>query len=168
MKQLLDQDVSGKAIQSASTFFMPPAIMAYLGSTVSGFVSGFFSIIMVIFWGCGVQILLFLSGLQGISASYYEAARVESANEWDCFWHITLPMTAPIILLCIVYSLVDSFTNINNTILKYTKDLAFTNFKFDYASAVNLIYALILLIIILLVFVLMRRATSNTESKRRK
>lgn len=165
MKQLLDQDVSGRAIQSASTFFMPASVMEYLGPTFSSIVSGFFGVIVVIFWGCGVQILLFLSGLQSISTSYYEAARVESANEWDCFWHITLPMISPIILLCIIYSLVDSFMNINNTVLQYTNTLAFTNFKFDYSATVSLVYSLCLLLIIGLVFLFMRRATQNTESK---
>ena len=165
MKQLMDQDVSGQAIQSASTFFMPPAVMEYLGSTVSNVVNGFFSVIVVIFWGCGVQILLFLSGLQGISTSYYEAARVESANEWDCFWHITLPMISPIILLCIIYSLVDSFMNINNSVLQYTNTLAFTNFDFDYSATVSLIYSLCLLLLIGLVFLFMRKATQNTERK---
>lgn len=166
MKQLLDQDVSGKAIQSASTFFMPESVMAYLGTTVSNVVTGFFSVIVVIFWGCGVQILLFLSGLQGISASYYEAARVESASEWDCFWHITLPMISPIILLCIIYSLVDSFMNINNSVLQYTNTLAFTNFKFDQSATISLIYSLCLLLIVGLVFLVMRKFTQNTEGKR--
>lgn len=167
MKQLLDQDVSGRAIQSASTFFMPPAVMEYLGATASNIISSFFSIIMVIFWGCGVQILLFLSGLQSISSSYYEAARVESANEWDCFWHITLPMISPIVLLCIIYSLVDSFMNINNAILQYTNTLAFTSFKFDYSATVSLVYSLCLLLIIGIVLLCMRRATNNTESNRK-
>lgn len=168
MQQLLDQDISGKALQSATSFFLPEEVVAYLGTAVSGFISDFFSIIIVIFWGCGVQILLFLSGLQGISPAYYEAARVESANEWDCFWHITLPIISPIILLCIVYSLVDTFTNMNNQVLAWIKYQAFTNLKFDYSAAISLIYSCVLLTIIGLVFLCMKRATNNTETRRKK
>lgn len=164
MQQLMAQDVSGRAIQSARSFFMPEEIMAYLGTTVTGIVTGFFSIIIVILWGSGVQILLFLSGLQGISPSYYEAARVESANEWDCFWHITLPMISPIILLCIVYSLVDSFTNISNPILTYMKYVT-SKAQFDYASAIGLIYSLFILGVVLLVFLFMRKAMYTTETR---
>ncbi len=167
MQQLLEQDVSGRAIQSAQSFFMPPEIMAYLGESVTNVVSGFFSIIIVLFWGAGVQILLFLSGLQGISPSYYEAARVESANEWDCFWHITLPMISPIMLLCIVYSLIDSFTNITNPIVTYSSDLTFAS-KFSEASAIGLIYSLFILALVLLVFLCMRKAMYTTETRGRK
>ena len=166
MQQLYDQNVSGRAIQTASSFFMPPEVLEYLGTSATNIVTGFFSIIIVIFWGCGVQILLFLSGLQGISQAYYEAARVESANEWDCFWHITLPMISPIILLCIVYSMVDSFMNINNPILNYTKTLAFSNQKFDYSAALSLIYSVLLLMIIMLVFIAMRRVNSLTDNRK--
>lgn len=164
MQQLLQQDVSGRAIQQAQQFFMPQEIMNYLGQTISGGLEYFFSIIIVILWGSGVQILLFLSGLQGISPSYYEAARVESANEWECFWHITLPMMSPIMLLNIVYSLVDSFTRIDNNILQYSQTLT-SNARFDYASAVGLLYALFVLVVVLLVFLIMRKAMFTTETR---
>ena len=54
-------------------------------------------------WNSGVQIILFLIGIQKIPQELYEAARVDSATEWEIFWKITLPMISPIILLVIVY-----------------------------------------------------------------
>lgn len=165
MQQLLKQDVSGRAIQSAQSFFMPPEVLNYLGPMVSNFLNSFFSIIIVILWGAGAQILLFLSGLQGISPSYYEAAKVESANEWDCFWHITLPLMSPIMLLCIVYSLVDSFTNISNPVLQYTKTISFQYKQFDYASAVGWIYFLFILLTVWIAFMLMKRSMYSTEMR---
>lgn len=163
MQQLLKQDVSGRAIQSAQSFFMPPEILEYLGPAISGIITGFFSIIIVIIWGSGAQILLFLSGLQGISPTYYEAAKVESANEWDCFWHITLPLISPIVLLCIIYSLVDSFTNISNPVLQYTKQISFQFKQFDYASAVGWIYFAFILLTVLISFLLMRKTMYTSE-----
>lgn len=166
MQQLTDQDVSERALQGATDIFLPQEMMSYLGSNITSFITNFFSVMMIVLWGCGVQILLFLSGLQSISPSYYEAARVESANEWDCFWHITLPMLSPIILLCIVYSLVDTFNNIDNPVLAYIKEMSFTNLRFDYAAAISLMYAFVLMLLIGVVFLCMYRATQNTEYRR--
>ena len=46
----------------------------------------------------GIQILIFLAGLQSIPASLYEAADVEGATGWENFWMITLPLLSPLIL----------------------------------------------------------------------
>ncbi|MBP5294124.1 MAG: sugar ABC transporter permease, partial [Lachnospiraceae bacterium] len=51
---------------------------------------------------CGVPILLYISGLQKIPSSAYEAARIEGANGWDIFWKITIPKISPIIFLNVV------------------------------------------------------------------
>ncbi|MCL2884074.1 MAG: sugar ABC transporter permease [Oscillospiraceae bacterium] len=169
MQQLMAQDVTGRAIQSAQNFFLPPTIMQYLGTTLSGVITAVFSVVIVIFWGCGVQILLFLSGLQGISPSYYEAARVESANEWECFWHITLPMMSPVLLLCIVYSLVDSFTNITNPVQTYITNMIqgqnATTANFTIAAAASLMYSLFVLLLVGLVFLIMRNFMFTTETR---
>ena len=167
MQQLISQDVSGQALVACTEVFLSPEILGYLGDSFASLVTSFFSIITTVLWGCSVQILLFLSGLQGISVSYYEAARVESANEWDCFWHITLPMISPIILLCIIYSLVDTFNSINNPVLDYIKKQSFDKLRFDYASAMSIVYALILLSLIGVVFLCMYRAINITKTKRR-
>lgn len=62
-------------------------------------------------WKSGVQILIFLAALQTISPSLFEAARVEGANAWDTFWKLTIPSISPMILLCLVYSVIDSFVD---------------------------------------------------------
>lgn len=163
MDQLLKQNVDDRAMQSAQ-FFLPSELMTYLGTGISSIVTSVFSVIIVILWGTGVQMLLFLSGLQGISTSYYEAARLESASEWDCFWHITLPMLSPIILLCIVYTLVDSFTNITNPVLQYI-NFIFLLTQYDYSAAIGMLYSTFVLLVVLLVFLLMRRTMFITETR---
>lgn len=57
---------------------------------------------MLVWKGLGTSILLYLAGLQGIDHSYKEAARIDGANEWEIFRHITLPLLRPIHFYLIV------------------------------------------------------------------
>ena len=65
----------------------------------------------------GVQMLIFLAGLQSISPAIYESATVEGATWWESFWKITIPMISPLILVNMVYTIVDSFTNSSNSVM---------------------------------------------------
>jgi len=69
----------------------------------------------------GVQMLIFLAGLQGISPSVYESCEMEGASAWETFWKITLPMISPMILVNFVYTLIDSFTAESNKVMQYIK-----------------------------------------------
>jgi|LFRM01.2.fsa_nt_gb ABC-type sugar transport system permease subunit len=60
-------------------------------------------------WSCGIQILLFVSGLQTIPAQLYEAGKVEGITPWEEFWYITVPMMGRVILLVMFYTMVDLF-----------------------------------------------------------
>lgn len=64
----------------------------------------------------GIQILIFLAGLQSISPSVYESASIEGASGWETFWKITFPMISPIIYLNLIYSIIDNFTNQSNSV----------------------------------------------------
>jgi len=48
-------------------------------------------VIMSAWQGAGFQMLILLAGLQGISRELYDAARIDGASPWQCFWHITVP-----------------------------------------------------------------------------
>ncbi|TAA46549.1 carbohydrate ABC transporter permease [Pseudoxanthomonas winnipegensis] len=47
----------------------------------------------------GYNMVIFLAGLQAIPHDLYEAARIDGANRWKQFWHITLPMLGPVLLV---------------------------------------------------------------------
>jgi ABC-type sugar transport system permease subunit len=66
----------------------------------------------------GVQMLIFLSGLQSISPSIYESCQVEGATAWETFWKITLPMISPMILVNAIYTVVDLFTAADNRVMQ--------------------------------------------------
>ena len=65
----------------------------------------------------GVQMLIFLGGLQSISPAIYESAYMEGASAWETFWKITFPMVSPMILVCALYTVIDSFTARSNTMM---------------------------------------------------
>ncbi len=65
----------------------------------------------------GVQMLIFLAGLQSISPSIYEACRIDGATGWETFWKVTFPMISPMILVNAVYTVIDSFTRSNNSMM---------------------------------------------------
>ncbi len=79
-----------------------------------------------IVWMSGIQIILYLSGLQSISASEYEAAQIEGATAWECFWKITWVRISPMTLVVVVYSIIDSFTNVSNKMIGFI-NLEYTN-----------------------------------------
>ena len=67
----------------------------------------------------GVQMLIFLSGLQSISPAIYESVQIDGATSWETFWKITFPMISPMILVNAVYTIIDSFTTDSNVVMKF-------------------------------------------------
>lgn len=72
--------------------------------------------IILIMWFSGVQILIFLAGLQKINPNLYEAASIDGADVWEKFWKITLPHTYTLIVICTVYTIVDLANYVNNNV----------------------------------------------------
>lgn len=87
----------------------------------------------------GVQILIFLAGLQGISSSIYESAYLEGSSGWEAFWKITFPMISPLILVNVIYSIIDSFTGTKNEVMNGIKG-AMKVGHFGLASAMAWVY----------------------------
>ncbi|MBQ7346729.1 MAG: sugar ABC transporter permease [Clostridia bacterium] len=67
----------------------------------------------------GVQMLIFLAGLQSISPAIYESCKIDGATAWETFWKITFPMISPMILVNGVYTIIDSFTTESNPVMSY-------------------------------------------------
>jgi ABC-type sugar transport system permease subunit len=109
-------------------------------------------------WRSGVQILLLLSALHSIPESMYEAAKIEGATAWEIFWKITFVMISPTIILALVYSIIDYFTDYSNQVMR----MIVTNVnlgKFEYSTTISILYFAVVMIIISLVYaVLSKRA----------
>lgn len=96
----------------------------------------------------GVQILVFLAGLQSVPSHLYEAAHVEGATAWESFWKITFPLVSPLILVNVVYTIVDSFTKPTNEIMTMIQNTAFETSFYGYSAAIAWIYFLVILFLL--------------------
>ena len=70
----------------------------------------------------GIQIIIFLSGLQNISPSMFEAAQMEGCTAWESMCKITIPMISPLLPVCWVYTIVDFFMKSDNQIMTKIND----------------------------------------------
>lgn len=130
------------------------------------------SMVLMSLWGIGgARMIIFLAGLQGISEHYYEAAKIDGANAWRRFLHITLPLITPVIFFNLVLGVIGAFqvfTNAyimteggpNNATLFYALYLyrnAFVYFKMGRASAMAWILFAILFVFTFIQFRRSRR-----------
>ncbi len=163
MKQLLGMGVDGMTVTTG--ILVPKLIADLLGPSITEVVQGFLDRITVVLWKSGVQIVLFLAGLQGISGSLYEAARVDGATEWEMFWKITLPMISPVIMMNVVYTIVSFFTDGTNPMVDYIYKMNFTNQMYETAAAMSWLYFVFTLVLCLLCILLMRRHIYDSGTK---
>lgn len=163
MRQLLNQGVDRAVLSVMDGRLIPYNVLSYFGTTITDAVQTILGLLVTVLWGGGVQILLFLSGLQSISPSLYEAARIDGATEWEIFWKITVPMISPILLLNIVYTLVNSFTNITNPLLSYIQTYGFENAQFQYGAALGWIYFAFIGVVVAIVFGVMQKYMHTNE-----
>lgn len=136
-----------------------------LGPVISSVVQSFLDRITIVLWKSGVQIILFLAGLQGISTSYYEAARCDGATEWEMFWKITLPMISPVILLNFIYTMVSYFSSSDNALVEYILNQVFKNTQFGTGAAMGWVYFLFTFLLCAVVFVIMQRRVVNVGER---
>ncbi len=99
----------------------------------------------------GVQMLIFLAGLQSISPAIYESVQIDGASSWETFWKITFPMISPMILVNAVYTVIDSFTTDSNVIMTFIANQYNQPNGNVISSAMAWMYFLIVIAIIALV-----------------
>ena len=105
---------------------------------------------IIFLWLSGVQILVFLAGLQKIDKQTVEAARVDGASAWEIFWKITLPSLSSLILVNIVYTTVMfAQTTLNPVIEHITGNMFSVTTGFGYASALAWLYFVVITLIML-------------------
>ena len=118
------------SVQNSSGVNISAALQQLL--SVSGVAGGVFDVIFQmidaiydIVMASGIQIIIFLSGLQSISPSLYEAADVEGCSGWESFWKITFPMVSPLLLVNCIYSIIDFFMKNDNLVIEHINNVTY-------------------------------------------
>ncbi|MBQ4563006.1 MAG: sugar ABC transporter permease [Lachnospiraceae bacterium] len=128
-------------------------IFSFITEKMPGFISSplmyMMSNFILVIWMSGVQILLCLAGLQRTDARIYEAASVDGATSWQCFWKITLPLSKSFIVLCGIYSVLDlSVSSINPLTDMIKNRLIDITTGFGFSAAVTWLYFILILIFV--------------------
>lgn len=102
----------------------------------------------------GVQILIFLAGLQSISPAIYESCDIDGATAWETFWKVTFPMISPMILVNTVYTVIDSFTKADNSVMAFIAN--YESKSNTVATAMAWVYFLIVAVLVIVVAALIK------------
>ena len=181
---LINQNIRGKGIWR-TIFFLPviiasgpviaelmaqgattlPSIEEYgfidmivnnVGTFLARPIQALFDQILYVLWFAGIQILIFLAGLQKIDKSIYEASMIDGASPWESFWKITLPSIKPLITISVIYTVVSMSVFSLNEVIVYiqgkmfgTVTTALTN-GYGYVATLAWIYFIVMTLIILI------------------
>lgn len=161
-------DISN-SVQNSSGINISQSLQNLLN--VSGVAGGVFDVIFQmidaiydIVMASGIQIIVFLSGLQSISPSLYEAADVEGCSAWESFWKITFPMVSPLLLVNCIYTIVDFFMKNDNRVIERINTIMYgVQLNFGVASAMSWIYFGVALAFIAISTFIITRAVKSYE-----
>ena len=111
---------------------------------------------------CGVQILLFLSGMAKIPVSHYEASKLEGAGAWLNFWRITFPILTPILFLNAIYTILDNFIAYGNQIMDIIHTTGFGRLqRLDHSAAMSWSYFTVVLLFFGIAWLLIGRPSNK-------
>ena len=161
---IMNGDVLSQTIMqgsSSSTLFQSEFLyeLMFKSAMSQEFVNGLTGVVDSLFaliWKSGIQIIIFLAGLQTIADSMYEAAKIEGATGWETFWKITFPMISPMIILNLIFTIIDSFTDYNNVVMKYINEQQI-GMRLAYSSTLGWIYFLMVAVIIVMVYLIINK-----------
>ncbi|MCC6259991.1 MAG: sugar ABC transporter permease [Anaerolineales bacterium] len=131
------------------------------------------SVVMLMVWGCGTMMLIFLAGLNSIPKELHESAEVDGANGWQRFWKISFPLLTPYLFYNLVVGLIasmqifepifvlyrDNQPIVSSTIsmVYYLWQKTFSHFEIGYGSAISWLVLVIIMIVTVIQFKLQDR-----------
>lgn len=143
------QELQKGASDTTITTALQKLLLGAMGQ--NGFVDVILSIIdhlYEIVISSSIQTVIFLSALQTINPSIYEAAEMEGCSQWECLWKITLPMVSPMILVNWIYTIIDRFVRADNEVMQKILDAMNVSLEYGFSSAMAWIYCLAMLALI--------------------
>lgn len=149
IKQLIDQGAT--TFPGLQQYFSLTELQKSFPPAVASLISFLMSSFIMILWYSGVQILIFLSGLQKIDPNVYEAASIDGASKWQLFWKLTLPSLKPMVLVNIIYTVVTiSVMSISPIVGLIQQDMYDSTLGLGYSAALSWIYFIAMLLMMAL------------------
>ena len=148
----------GEKASTLAEFASAQDLLQILGldNVMTTFIVNMTAQLFTLVWSSGIQILIFLSGLQSIPTTYYEVARVEGATPWEEFWKITFPTVSPMMMVNVFYTMIDILLGFSSPMLNKLKN-AIYDLEYGYAAAMAFACFIVWAILILIVFKLISR-----------
>lgn len=145
LKENIMAGSSAETVNQASYLFQVPSFAVVLDrlglpSQITGGITTMINQLFDLTWKSGVQILLLLAAVNNIPKSSYEVADIEGATEWEKFWKITFPMASPTLLVAVIYTAIDYFTDYGNAVMRYVTKLLSSQGAYEYSSTLAFIY----------------------------
>ena len=125
---------------------------------------------VTVWWTLGFNAVIYLAGLQEISAELYEAARVDGANRWQSFWNVTFPGLRPVLSFVTMVTIIASANMFGQSFLMtrggpgvetrtaigYIAQTGLTNYQMGDAAAMSYVLTVVLILLSVGVFWLFR------------
>ncbi len=131
-----------------------------LTDIVVGAANGIYSVVM----SSGIQIFIFLATVQEMPSSLYNAARVEGCDGWQSFWKITFPAIVPAIVICLIYTAIDTFTKAGSSLDSYLQEQ--TSSQYGYGITMSLLYFCCIALLVGAVALVIRLLTVELRGRR--
>lgn len=110
------------------------------GNIILEYINDIFNLI----WNCGVQIVLFVSGLQSIPEQLYEVSKVEGASKWEEFWYITVPMLRFSMILVLVFTAIEFCASDTNKAMSQAYTLLVEQQIYDESATMMWLFFLVI------------------------
>ena len=123
----------------------------------TNFIFGYVDRIFDLVWQCGVQTVLFISGLQSIPEQLYEVSKVEGATKWEEFWYITIPMLGNTIVLVAVFTVIEFCVSTDNSVISQAYTMLISQQIYGKSTAMLWIFFIVAAVIVYALFVIYKK-----------
>lgn len=145
------QDLQSASTNTTITTTVQELLLGAFGNTAGELISLIMNIInhfYDIVVASSIQTVIFLSALQTINPSIYEAAEMEGCGAWEKLWKITIPLLSPMILVNWIYTIIDRFVRADNQLMTKILDCITETLDYGFSSAMAWIYCLCMVALI--------------------
>lgn len=149
----MTQSVYLDGVIDFETVFMQMGIPTQTTGMIFGYIDKIFDLV----WQCGVQIVLFISGLQSIPEQLYEVSKVEGASKWEEFWYITVPMLGNTIVLVVIFTVIEFCVSTQNLVVSQAYTMLLNQQIYGKSSAMLWLFFSVVALIVSVLYIMFNR-----------